>query len=245
MCVCVCVCVCAAIVERPRAETAAVIERAHIHISGAFSWNCYPEKRRWNKPRFQTHLKATSRRLSHVGPLRKTDHVRKKWNTPRDGGLHPSFCLPPPLAFNFLSWAPAVRLVPGCLGLICYDSNFKCLLGFKARQQIRRIIKVNGAFLQFGPVKPILSPPEGNETRHGLSERVRSTEDVLFGPRSIWSRCGTELSLCFEWWPVWGNALQGAANINLKPAEDVKQLSLINWSVWSTESKHIDTNDHF
>ena len=146
VCVCVCVCVCAAIVERPRAETAAVIERAHIHISGHLAETVIQR----NKPRFQTHLKATSRRLSHIGPLRNSDHVRQKWNTPRDGGLHPSFCLPPPRAFNFLSWAPAARLVPGCLGLICYDSNFKCLLGLKARQQIRRIIKVNGAFYSWG-----------------------------------------------------------------------------------------------
>lgn len=104
-----------------------------------------------------------------------------------------SVSLSHPLAFHFLSWwfcsgwmsAPSWAV----LGIICYDINFKCLLAFKARQQIQSI-KVNGAFYSTGlwnwsyrlqrKLNTLWAQSEGEGVSEWVSRRRRG-EDVCFG----------------------------------------------------------------
>lgn len=60
-----------------------------------------------------------------------------------------SLFLSPLISADDRAQAKRLCAAKGCLELICYDINFKCLLAFKARQQIHSI-KVNGAFYSTG-----------------------------------------------------------------------------------------------
>lgn len=105
---------------------------------------------------FKDHLQATSRRLSPVGlPLLllcKSDHVRKKWKQPEGWmpSLFPLSVTSSRLSFPLMTARrPDVCAAPGCLGLVCYDINFKCLLALKATQQIHGV-QVTGPFYSTG-----------------------------------------------------------------------------------------------